>query len=75
MNFKEALAHLAKGGEVCRSGWSEEKGGWLLLRISVETNGTPRIFFNTPTNQIIPWHPSLVDLSAEDWSIVSRGAA
>jgi len=75
MNFSEALSHLKDGGEACRSGWVEEKGGWVLLRISSESGGVPRIFFNTPTNKIIPWHPSLEDLSSDDWSVVSKGGA
>ena len=78
MNFGDALEHIQKGFEVCRSGWN---GKSMFLRLVNDWNGVvgelptdakllPWIGMKTADNSFVPWLASQSDLLANDWILL-----
>lgn len=86
-NFGEALVHLKEGLKVARSGWNGKgmfvflvKGSTFtvnrppLLGIypaDTEINYNPHIDIKCADGSISTWAPSIGDVLANDWSLVT----
>ncbi|MGL4620874.1 MAG: DUF2829 domain-containing protein [Chroococcidiopsis sp.] len=78
-DFGDAIAHLKRGGKVCREGWNG-KGMWLVLIFpgdvtcfdaAGEYPVQPCIGMKNAKGQMQPgWLANQPDILAEDWMIV-----
>jgi hypothetical protein len=85
MNFELALAEIKAGKKVGRAEWKNAKGVFLvagstfnvnrppLLGIfpeGTEINYRPHIDMIGADGSVGTWAPSMVDILAEDWSVI-----
>lgn len=75
MNFGDAITALKDGKKVARSGWNP-LNTWIILVptsnvvLSFSAPIRPWIGMHNADGTFVPWHPSQVDVLAENWLVI-----
>lgn len=69
LNFGDALQVLKNGGKVARNGWNGK--GMFVFVNHLTSISNPILLLSNVIGEFNTWIPSITDLFAEDWEVVS----